>query len=100
MKAFADCIHLGVTEIPMSVSNIHETAFDGCVNLKIAAEAGSVAAEYDAQRDKSNVANAEYQDILPNRPQRIRERHLFQACTARKGIVRYYFHITSKIYFF
>ena len=65
MKAFADCIHLGVTEIPMSVSNIHETAFDGCVNLKIAAEAGSVAAEYDAQRDKSNVANAEYQDILP-----------------------------------
>ena len=49
----------------MSVSNIHETAFDGCVNLKIAAEAGSVAAEYDAQRDKSNVANAEYQDILP-----------------------------------
>ena len=63
IKAFADCINLGETEIPMSVESIHQTAFDGCPKLKIIAEAGSVAAEYEAQRDKSNVASAEYQDI-------------------------------------
>ena len=43
--------------------SIHQTAFDGCPKLKIIAEAGSVAAEYEAQRDKSNVASAEYQDV-------------------------------------
>lgn len=63
IKAFADCINLGETEIPMSVESIHQTAFDGCPKLKIIAEAGSVAAEYEAQRDKSNVASAEYQDV-------------------------------------
>lgn len=63
IKAFADCINLGETEIPMSVEYIHETAFDGCPKLKIIAEAGSAAAKYEAQRDKSNVASAEYQDI-------------------------------------
>lgn len=63
MKAFADCISLGNTEIPMSVAQIHKTAFDGCVKLRIIAEEGSKAAQYEAERDKSNVANAEYQDI-------------------------------------
>ncbi len=63
IKAFADCINLGETEIPMSVESIHQSAFDGCPKLKIIAEAGSAAAEYEAQRDKSNVANKEYQDV-------------------------------------
>lgn len=63
IKAFADCMNLGETEIPMSVESIHQTAFDGCPKLKIIAEAGSAAAEFDAQRDKSNVASAEYQNI-------------------------------------
>lgn len=63
IKAFSDCINLGETEIPMSVESIHQTAFDGCPKLKIIAEAGSAAAEFDAQRDKSNVASAEYQNI-------------------------------------
>ena len=65
IKAFADCINLGATEIPISVANIHQTAFDGCVKLEIIAEEGSAAAEFDANRDKSNVASAEYQDIVP-----------------------------------
>lgn len=65
MQAFAGCINLGETEIPMSVADIHKTAFDGCVKLKIVAEAGSAAAKYDAERDKSNVASVEYQDIDP-----------------------------------
>lgn len=47
----------------MSVESIHQSAFDGCPKLKIIAEAGSAAAEYEAQRDKSNVANKEYQDV-------------------------------------
>ena len=63
IKAFADCINLGETEIPMSVESIHQSSFDGCPKLKIIAEAGSAAAEYEAQRDKSNVASAEYQDV-------------------------------------
>ncbi len=63
IKAFADCINLGNTEIPMSVAQIHKTAFDGCVKLRIIAEEGSKAAQYEAERDKSNVASAEYQDI-------------------------------------
>lgn len=65
IQAFAGCINLGETEIPMSVSSIHSTAFDGCRNLKIIAEAGSTAAEYEAARDKSAAASTEYQDIIP-----------------------------------
>lgn len=65
IQAFAGCINLGETEIPMSVSSIHSTAFDGCRNLKIIAEAGSTAAEYEASRDKSAAASTEYQDIIP-----------------------------------
>lgn len=64
IKAFADCINLGETEIPMSVSDIHGTAFDGCPKLTIVAETGSYAAEYEENREKSNVSQAEYQDIL------------------------------------
>lgn len=63
LKAFADCINLGETEIPISVARIHETAFDGCPKLKILAEEGSRAAEFEAKRDKSNVAQTEYEDI-------------------------------------
>lgn len=65
LKAFADCINLGDMEIPVSVAVIHDTAFDGCPGLNIIAEEGSKAAEYDARRDKSNVAQYEYQDIVP-----------------------------------
>ena len=63
IKAFSDCINLGETEIPVSVADIHATAFDGCPKLTITAEAGSKAAEFEANRDKSNVAQTEYQDI-------------------------------------
>lgn len=63
LKSFADCINLGETEIPISVSEIHKTAFDGCPKLKIIAEEGSKAAEYEKSREKSNVAQSEYQDI-------------------------------------
>lgn len=64
IKAFADCMNLGEIEIPMSVSDIHATAFDGCPKLQILAEEGSYAAEYEANREKSNVAQTEYDDIL------------------------------------
>ncbi|NLL77261.1 MAG: leucine-rich repeat domain-containing protein [Clostridiales bacterium] len=66
LKAFADCINLGSIDIPVSVSSIHETAFDGCPRLTIIAEKGSYAAEYDAKRDKSQVAQSEYQDVEQN----------------------------------
>lgn len=64
LKAFADCISLKDVEIPASVREIHSTAFDGCPKLNIIAEEGTSAAEFDAQRDKSNAAQAEYEDIL------------------------------------
>lgn len=64
IKSFADCINLGDIEIPISVSEIHRTAFDGCPKLRIIAEKGSYGAEYEEQRDKSQVAQSEYQDIL------------------------------------
>ncbi len=63
LKAFLDCMNLSDTEIPMSVTEIHETAFEGCPKLIIIAEEGSKAAEYDATREKSNVAQSEYQDM-------------------------------------
>lgn len=63
LKAFSNCVNLGETQVPMSVSEIHRTAFDGCPKLTIAAEPGSYAAEYEESRDKSNVAQAESQDI-------------------------------------
>lgn len=66
LKAFENCIKLGEIEIPMSVGRIHDTAFAGCPNLTIVAEEGSYAAEYEQNRDKSNVAQTEYQDILSN----------------------------------
>lgn len=64
LKAFADCTNLGDVEIPESVREIHSTAFDGCPKLNIIADEGSKAAEFDAQRDKSNAAQTEYEDIL------------------------------------
>lgn len=63
LKAFSNCVNLGETQVPMSVSEIHRTAFDGCPKLTIVAEPGSYAAEYEESRDKSNVAQAESQDI-------------------------------------
>lgn len=62
VKAFADCTNLEKAEIPPSVSVIHETAFDGCPKLKITAEEGSAAAEFDQNRDTGAVANAEHED--------------------------------------
>lgn len=62
-KAFADCISLDEIELTESVREISSSAFDGCPNLKIIANAGSKAAEYEANRDKSNVAQTEYEDI-------------------------------------
>lgn len=63
LKAFSNCVNLGETQIPMSVDEIHKTAFDGCPKLAVVAQAGSYAAEYEKNRNKSNVAQAEYQDI-------------------------------------
>ncbi len=61
--AFSDCINLGSIEIPLSVSSIHETAFEGCPKLVIIAPEGSYAAEYESKRDKSQVAQSEYQEV-------------------------------------
>lgn len=69
LKSFADCINLGDVEIPVSVAEIHDTAFDGCPSLKIIASEGSKAAEYDANRDKSNAAQYEYQNVIPDSTQ-------------------------------
>lgn len=70
IKAFSDCINLGGIEIPVSVSSIHETAFDGCPKLVITAEEGSYAAEYEAKRDKSQVAQSEYQEVTKTSDER------------------------------
>lgn len=61
-RAFADCVNLKEAVIPSSVTAIQETAFDGCPKLTIVAEEGSYAEEFDKNRDKSDVAAAEYQD--------------------------------------
>ncbi len=66
MQAFANCLSLGEVSVPVSVAQMHETAFDGCPKLKIVAEEGSYAADYEEKRDKSNVAQMEYQDIIGN----------------------------------
>lgn len=63
VKAFSNCVSLCETEIPISVSYIHDTAFEGCPKLAITAETGSYAEEYEKKRDKSVVAQAEYQDV-------------------------------------
>ena len=52
--------------MPVSVNEIHRTAFDGCPRLTIVGDPGSYAAEYEESRDKSNVAQAESQDINGN----------------------------------
>lgn len=64
LQAFANCYSLEKLSVPVSVAQIHETAFDGCPKLEIVAEEGSYAAEYEEKRDKSNVAQMEYQDII------------------------------------
>lgn len=61
-RAFADCTNLKKAVIPASVTTIQSTAFDGCPKLTIVAEEGSYAEEFDKNRDKSDVATAEYQD--------------------------------------
>ncbi len=63
LKAFSNCVNLGETQVPVSVNDIHRTAFDGCPKLTILAQEGSYAAEYEESRDKSNVAQAESQDM-------------------------------------
>ncbi len=63
-KAFADCSNLRKADIPASVTSIQPTAFDGCPQLSIAAEPGSYAASFEQTRDKSSVANAEYEDAI------------------------------------
>ncbi len=63
LKSFANCVNLGETQVPISVNEIHRTAFDGCPKLTIVGEPGSYAVEYEESRDKSNVAQAESQDI-------------------------------------
>lgn len=61
-RAFADCINLKQAVVPASVTTIQSTAFDGCPKLTIVAEEGSYAEEFDKNREKSDVAIAEYQD--------------------------------------
>ena len=51
-------------ELPPSVRDIHETAFDGCINLTLSGQEGSVAGDYAKsfnQREKP--VQAEYEDI-------------------------------------
>ena len=61
-KSFENCISLKNTTIPSAVTYIDTTAFDGCYKLNIIADEGSVASDYFAAMDKSDIASAEDSD--------------------------------------
>jgi len=62
-KAFENCVSLTDVSIPASVKYIDPTAFDGCTNLNIIADEGTAAYEFFKSFNKSDVANAESQDV-------------------------------------
>ena len=61
-KSFENCISLKDTTIPSAISYINATAFDGCYKLNIIADEGSVASDYFAAMDKSDISSAENSD--------------------------------------
>lgn len=71
IQAFGDCVNLKDISIPPQTQYIHETSFDGCAQLTIHYETGSVAEQYALdfyERQKEMPGYEEAPDVQPSDP--------------------------------